>query len=389
MSDTGAIDPVDLSQRLIRCPSVTPSEGGALGELQTVLEELGFACHRLPFSDDDTPDVDNLYARLGTAAPNFCFAGHTDVVPVGDAEAWSADPFAAEIRDGNLFGRGASDMKSSIASFIAATQRFAAEHTGEIPGSISLLITGDEEGPAINGTTKVLDWMVQNGEAIDACIVGEPTNPEHLGGMAKIGRRGSFTGWLTVHGTQGHTAYPQLADNPLSRLVKMLGPLAEEQLDQGSAHFPPTTVAISTIDTGNPTTNVIPSRATAGFNIRFNDTQTAETIETWLRGIFDAVGGAYVLKTACSSNAFLTEPGPLTDDLVASIQEVLGVTPDLSTTGGTSDARFIRQYCPVVEFGGVGKTMHKVDEHVAVDDVRALADVYHVLLNKFFARPHG
>ena len=389
MSDTGAIDPVDLSQRLIRCPSVTPSEGGALGELQTVLEELGFACHRLPFSDDDTPDVDNLYARLGTAAPNFCFAGHTDVVPVGDAEAWSVDPFAAEIRDGNLFGRGASDMKSSIASFIAATQRFAAEHTGEIPGSISLLITGDEEGPAINGTTKVLDWMVQNGEAIDACIVGEPTNPEHLGGMAKIGRRGSFTGWLTVHGTQGHTAYPQLADNPLSRLVKMLGPLAEEQLDQGSAHFPPTTVAISTIDTGNPTTNVIPSRATAGFNIRFNDTQTAETIETWLRGIFDAVGGAYVLKTACSSNAFLTEPGPLTDDLVASIQEVLGVTPDLSTTGGTSDARFIRQYCPVVEFGGVGKTMHKVDEHVAVDDVRALADVYHVLLNKFFARPHG
>jgi succinyl-diaminopimelate desuccinylase len=389
MSDPGSIDPVDLSQRLIRCPSVTPSEGGALGELQTVLEELGFVCHRLPFSDDNTPDVDNLYARLGTSAPNFCFAGHTDVVPVGDAEAWSVDPFAAEIRDGNLFGRGASDMKSSIASFIAATQRFAAEHAGEIPGSISLLITGDEEGPAINGTTKVLDWMVQNDEAIDACIVGEPTNPEHLGGMAKIGRRGSFTGWLTVHGTQGHTAYPQLADNPLSRLVKMLGPLAEEQLDQGSAHFPPTTVAISTIDTSNPTTNVIPSRATAGFNIRFNDTQTAEAIETWLRKIFDDVGGEYVLKTACSSNAFLTEPGSLTDDLVASIQEVLGVTPDLSTTGGTSDARFIRQYCPVIEFGGVGKTMHKVDEHVAVDDVRALADVYHALLNKFFTRSHG
>jgi succinyl-diaminopimelate desuccinylase len=267
---------------------------------------------------------------------------------------------------------------------IAATQRFAAEHAGEIPGSISLLITGDEEGPAINGTTKVLDWMVQNDEAIDACIVGEPTNPEHLGGMAKIGRRGSFTGWLTVHGTQGHTAYPQLADNPLSRLVKMLRPLAEEQLDQGSAHFPSTTVAISTIDTGNPTTNVIPSRATTGFNIRFNDTQTADAIEAWLRKIFDDVGGEYVLKIACSSNAFLTEPGSLTDDLVASIQEVLGVTPSLSTTGGTSDARFIRQYCPVVEFGLVGQTMHKIDERADVRDIERLTDVYESIITGYF-----
>lgn len=389
MSDTGAIDPVELSQRLIRCPSVTPVDGGALDELRTVLEELGFTCHRLSFSEADTPDVENLYARLGTEAPNFCFAGHSDVVPVGEAGAWTVDPFAGVILDGNLFGRGASDMKSAIASFIAAAQRFTVDQGAGVPGSISLLITGDEEGPAINGTVKVLQWMTEHGEVIDACVVGEPTNPEHLGGMAKIGRRGSFTGWLTVRGTQGHTAYPHLADNPLSRLVKMLGPLADEQLDQGSQHFPPTTMAIASIDTGNTVTNVIPAKATASFNIRFNDLQTAETIERWLREIFDAVGGAYELTTACSSNAFLTEPGPLTDDLLAAVDEVLGVTPELSTTGGTSDARFIRNYCPVVEFGGVGKTMHKINEHVAVDDVRALSDVYHALLTRFFARPRG
>jgi succinyl-diaminopimelate desuccinylase len=381
-----AIDPVELSQRLIRCPSVTPVDGGALDELQTVLEELGFTCHRLPFSEAGTPDVDNLYARLGTEAPNFCFAGHTDVVPVGDTGAWTIDPFAGEILDGDLYGRGSSDMKSAIASFVTAAERYVQDRGGEAPGSISLLITGDEEGPAINGTVKVLEWMVANGETIDACVVGEPTNPDHLGGMAKIGRRGSFTGWLTVHGTQGHTAYPQLADNPLSRLVRMMAPLAEEQLDQGSPHFPPTTVAIASIDTGNSATNVIPARATASFNIRFNDLQTAESIEGWLRGIFEDVGGAYELTTACSSNAFVTEPGPLTEDLIAAVDQVLGMTPELSTTGGTSDARFIRAHCPVIEFGGVGKTMHKINEHVRVEDVHGLADVYYVLLTRFFAR---
>ena len=389
MSDAAVIDPVELSQRLIRCPSVTPVDGGALDELQNVLQELGFTCHRLTFSEEGTPDVENLYARLGDTAPNFCFAGHTDVVPVGDSGAWTIAPFAGEILDGDLYGRGSSDMKSAIASFVSAAQRFVEDHNGSPPGSISLLITGDEEGPAINGTVKVLQWMTENGESIDACVVGEPTNPDTLGGMAKIGRRGSFTGWLTVNGVQGHTAYPQLADNPLSRLVKMMAPLAEEQLDQGSPLFPPTTVAIASIDTGNGATNVIPAKATASFNIRFNDLQTAESIETWLRETFDAVGGDYELVTACSSNAFVTEPGPLTDDLVAAVDQVLGVTPELSTTGGTSDARFIRAYCPVVEFGGVGKTMHKINEHVRVEDVHRLADVYHVMLTRFFARAHG
>ena len=386
IATTATIDPVELSQRLIRCPSVTPVDGGALDELQAVLTELGFVCHRLPFSEAGTPDVDNLYARRGTAAPNFCFAGHTDVVPVGDVDGWTTDPFAGAILDGDLFGRGSSDMKSAIASFVAAAQRYVCDHEGTPPGSISLLITGDEEGPAINGTVKVLQWMVENGETIDACVVGEPTNPEQLGGMAKIGRRGSFTGWLTVHGTQGHTAYPHLADNPLSRLVRMMAPLAEEQLDQGSPHFPPTTVAIASIDTGNTVTNVIPAKATASFNIRFNDLQTGESIETWLRDIFDTVGGEYELTIACSSNAFVTEPGPLSDDLIAAVDEVLGMTPELSTTGGTSDARFIRAHCPVIEFGGVGKTMHKINEHVRVEDVQRLADVYHVLLTRFFAR---
>jgi succinyl-diaminopimelate desuccinylase len=309
------------------------------------------------------------------------------VVPVGDNGAWTIDPFAGEILNGDLYGRGSSDMKSAIASFISAAQRFVTDHEGAPPGSISLLITGDEEGPAINGTVKVLQWMQENGESIDSCIVGEPTNPEELGGMAKIGRRGSFTGWLTVHGTQGHTAYPHLADNPLSRLVRMMAPLAEEQLDQGSAHFPPTTVAIASIDTGNTVTNVIPAKATASFNIRFNDLQSADSIETWLRGLFDDVGGTYELTTACSSNAFVTEPGPLSEDLIVAVDQVLGVKPELSTTGGTSDARFIRAHCPVIEFGGVGKTMHKINEHVRVEDVHRLADVYHVLLTRFFARP--
>ena len=389
MTDTTPIDPVELSRRLIQCPSVTPEEGGALTLLQTVLEGLGFRCHRLLFSQPGTPDVDNLYARFGERAPNFCFAGHTDVVPTGDPDSWSSPPFAGEIRDGLLYGRGAADMKSAIAAFVSAAGRFIAAGQAGIPGSISLLITGDEEGPAINGTVRVLEWMQQNGETIDACVVGEPTNPDHLGGMAKIGRRGSFTGWLTVHGVQGHTAYPQLADNPLSRLVRMLQPLAAETIDAGSAHFPASTAAIASIDTGNPATNVIPATTTATFNIRFNDLQSAERIECWLRDHFDQVGGGYDLETACSSDAFLTEPGPLTDDLVAAVHDVLGVKPELSTTGGTSDARFIRRYCPVVEFGGVGQTMHKIDEHVAIADIVALGDVYHSLLGRFFARPRN
>jgi len=380
------INPVELSQRLIRCPSVTPDEGGALDELQNVLEELGFRCQRLLFSESGTPDVDNLYARLGDRGPNFCFAGHSDVVPPGDRDEWGEDPFSGVVIDGKLFGRGSADMKSAIASFISAVQRYKSNVGEEIPGSISLLITGDEEGPAINGTIKVLDWMSKNNELIDACIVGEPTNPDHLGQMIKIGRRGSFTGWLTVTGVQGHTAYPHLAENPLSKLVKMLEPLAEEQLDQGTEYFPPTTVAISSIDTGNSATNVIPQKVTASFNIRFNDSRTAEDIEEWLRGHFDSVGGSYQLETACSSNAFITEPGALSEDLISAIKDVVGTSPEMSTTGGTSDARFIRKYCPVVEFGIVGKTMHKINEHVEIKDVELLTDIYTELLDRFFKR---
>ena len=380
------INPIELSQRLIRCPSVTPDEGGALDELQNVLEELGFRCQRLLFSESGTPDVDNLYARLGDRGPNFCFAGHSDVVPPGDRDEWGEDPFSGVVIDGKLFGRGSADMKSAIASFISAVQRYKSNVGEKIPGSISLLITGDEEGPAINGTIKVLDWMSKNNELIDACIVGEPTNPDHLGQMIKIGRRGSFTGWLTVTGVQGHTAYPHLAENPLSKLVKMLEPLAEEQLDQGTEYFPPTTVAISSIDTGNSATNVIPQKVTASFNIRFNDSRTAEDIEEWLRGHFDSVGGSYQLETACSSNAFITEPGALSEDLISAIKDVVGSSPEMSTTGGTSDARFIRKYCPVVEFGIVGKTMHKINEHVEIKDVELLTDIYTELLDRFFKR---
>ena len=385
-NENASIDPVELSQRLIRCPSVTPVEGGALDELQGVLEKLGFKCKRLPFSDNGTPDVDNLYARIGTSGPNFCFAGHSDVVPPGQFSEWNGDPFSGIITDGKLYGRGSSDMKSAIASFVAAAQRYIDETGNKLPFSISLLITGDEEGPAINGTIKVLKWMEENDENIDCCVVGEPTNPDFLGGMAKIGRRGSFTGWLTVYGTQGHTAYPHLADNPLSRMVKMLGPLSEEKLDEGTQYFPPSTVAIAAIDTGNTASNVIPNQATATFNIRFNDSKTGQEIEDWLRRIFNKVGGEFDLKTACSSDAFITEPGPLTEDLLASVKEVTGVSPELSTTGGTSDARFIRKYCPVIEFGGVGKTMHKINEHVEVEDIKILSNIYYVLLKRFFAR---
>ena len=383
------VDPVELSQRLIRCPSVTPEEGGALDELQVVLEKIGFRCTRLVFSESGTPDVDNLYARIGKTGPNFCFAGHSDVVPPGQSSEWSGDPFSGIIADGKLFGRGSSDMKSAIAAFVAAAERFIKESLNKREFSISLLITGDEEGPAINGTSKVLEWMKENNENIDSCVVGEPTNPDFLGGMAKIGRRGSLTGWLTVFGTQGHTAYPHLADNPLSRLVKMLAPLSEENLDEGTEYFPPTTAAIASIDTGNSASNVIPNKATATFNIRFNDSRTSEELENWLRNIFEEIGGKFELETACSSNAFITQPGALSEDLVDSVKEVIGVSPELSTTGGTSDARFIRKYCPVIEFGGVGKTMHKINEHVEVEDIHVLSDIYLALLRRFFSRFPG
>ena len=378
-------DAVALARDLIRCPSVTPIEGGALDLLQSTLEGMDFTCHRLPFSAEGTPDVDNLYARYGTARPNFCFAGHTDVVPTGPTESWSVDPFAAEIRDGVLYGRGATDMKSAIAAFVVAVQRMLRDKTPE--GSISLLITGDEEGPSVNGTKKMLQWLTENDEDIDICIVGEPTNPTRLGEMMKIGRRGSMNGWLTVRGEQGHTAYPHLADNAAHRIVDMLRALTAEPLDEGSDHFQPSTLQISTIDVGNPTTNVIPGEARATFNIRFNDLHSSAKLTEWLHKVFDASigdGGKYDLHIEVSGESFLTPPGQLSDIVSDACEKVLGERPELSTTGGTSDARFIKDYCPVAEFGLVGQTMHKADEQVAVRDIENLTDIYEAVLHGYF-----
>ncbi|MGQ9365583.1 succinyl-diaminopimelate desuccinylase [Azospirillum sp. ST 5-10] len=378
-------DPVALASALIRCPSVTPADAGALDVLAQALERLGFACHRLRFEEPGEAAVDNLYARLGGHGPNFCFAGHTDVVPPGDPAGWSVDPFGAEIHAGNLYGRGAVDMKGAVACFVAAVAR-SLSHSGPPAGSISLLITGDEEGMAVNGTRKVLDWLHARGERIDACLVGEPTNPRRLGDMMKIGRRGSFTGRLTVHGVQGHVAYPHLADNPLPRLVRMLDAIAREPLDAGNAHFQPSSLALTTIDVGNPANNVIPRQGKATFNIRFNDMQNPAGLEAWLRAHFDAVGGSYDLDCHCSGESFLTPPGPLTELVADAVAAVTGRRPEYSTTGGTSDARFIKDHCPVVEFGLVGQTMHKVDEHVALDDLAALTDIYGAIVRDAFAR---
>jgi len=384
------MDPVALTQALIRCPSVTPRDAGALGVLEEALKGLGFACNRLRFGDGDestgeTAVVDNLYARLGDAAPNFCFAGHTDVVPVGNAADWTSDPFAAEVRDGQLYGRGAVDMKSAIAAFVCATSAYLNKH-GAPPGSISLLITGDEEGPALNGTKKVLNWLTDNGEVLDACVVGEPTNPTALGDMIKIGRRGSLTGYLTVHGVQGHTAYPHLADNPVHRVVAMLAALMAQPLDTGTDHFQPSTLQVSTVDVGNDATNVIPGEARATFNIRFNDHHTGAGLSKWLRQTLDGVGGSYDLDVRISGESFVTPPGLLSEVVAGAIEAVLGRTPELSTTGGTSDARFIKDHCPVAEFGLVGQTMHKIDEHVAVADIEKLSQVYEAILERYFAR---
>jgi len=381
------IDAVELARDLIRCPSVTPAEGGALGHLQKVLEGLGFVCHRLPFSDEDTPDVDNLYARYGTAAPNFCFAGHTDVVPTGPLDGWTVDPFAAEIRDGYLYGRGAVDMKSAIAAFASAAA--GAIEEGIVHGSISFLITGDEEGPSVNGTKKVLGWLQDQGERIDHCLVGEPTNPHRIGEMMKIGRRGSMNSILTVNGKQGHVAYPHLADNAAHLLVQMLHALTREPLDGGNDHFQPSSLQITSIDIGNPTENIIPGTAEGRFNIRFNDIHTSDTLTCWIRETLDNVAGGadrYSLKIRVSGESFVFPPGELSEIISAGIEKVTGRKPELSTTGGTSDARFIKDYCPVAEFGLVGETMHKIDERCSLDDIRALTDIYRVVLSRYFTK---
>lgn len=383
------IDTLDLAQALIRCPSVTPAEAGSLDILGEALEGLGFTCHRLPFAEENSAEVDNLYARLGESGPNLCFAGHNDVVPVGNPDDWSVDPFAAEVRDGRLYGRGAVDMKGSIAAFVAAVSGFLAEG-GKPKGSLSLLITCDEEGEAINGTRKVLRWLGEQGETLDACLVGEPTSNEALADMVKIGRRGSLNARLAVSGTQGHTAYPHLADNPLHHLTRMLDALIAEALDGGNAHFPPSSLQITSVDVGNAATNVIPATAEARFNVRFNNLYDSAAVERWIRERLDRAldasrGAAYDLKIRVSGESFLCPPGPWSDLVSAAVEEITGKPPELGTSGGTSDARFIKDHCTVAELGLLNATAHKVDENVSLEDLAALTAIYRSLLDRHAA----
>ncbi|MCK5166659.1 MAG: succinyl-diaminopimelate desuccinylase [Rhodospirillaceae bacterium] len=383
------IDPIELSQALIKCPSVTPVDAGALAVLEGALAPMGFNCNILSFSAPGTPDVKNLYARLGKSGQNLCFAGHTDVVPVGDENAWTYPPFDAEIKNGVLYGRGVVDMKCAIAAFVSATSRFISENGADFGGSISFLITGDEEGPAINGTKKVLSWMADNGETMDGCIVGEPTNPERLGQMIKIGRRGSLNGYLRVVGTQGHVAYPQNAENPMPRLLKMLSAISENKLDEGTEYFQPSNLEITSVDVGNPTTNIIPGEASARFNIRFNDTHNADSLKKWLREKFEAIngedgGGKYSLDIEVSGEAFITPPGVLSTVMGSAVKKITGHTPEMSTSGGTSDARFIKDHCPVAEFGLMNATAHKVDENSAIEDIQKLTEIYFEMISGFF-----
>ncbi|MBM3507228.1 MAG: succinyl-diaminopimelate desuccinylase [Alphaproteobacteria bacterium] len=373
------IDPVALTQALVRCASVTPRDEGALDVLTRALEPLGFTCTRLPYGEG-VERVHNLFARAGTSSPHFCFAGHTDVVPPGAEAQWRHPPFAARIDGGTLYGRGTADMKGAIAAFVAAVAR-----AGTSKGSVSLLITGDEEGPARNGTKKVLEWMQANGHVPDVALVGEPTSPERLGQAIKVGRRGSMTGRLVVRGIQGHVAYPHVADNPIPRLVRMLAALTEKALDEGSERFQPSNLEVTTVDVGNPATNVIPAEARATFNIRFNDRHTSASLETWIRATLDRVSPKYELSIEVSGESFLTKAGPFPFLLRDVIAEQFGAPPELSTSGGTSDARFITQYCPVAEFGLVSATIHKVDERVPLADLAALTEAYAAILRRYFA----
>jgi len=382
-------DPVALSQALIRRPSVTPADAGALGVLEAALTPLGFACHRLRFEESGTAAIENLYARIGTQGPNFCFAGHTDVVPPGDRKLWRHDPFAAVIDNGTLYGRGAADMKSAIAAFVSAAARYLG--TGKPYGSISLLITGDEEGIAINGTTKVLAWLAEKGERLDHCIVGEPTSEIHAGDTIKIGRRGSLNTRVTVRGTQGHVAYPKRAANPLPAVAALVSLLSSEDLDQGNEHFDPSTLAFTTIDTGNTATNVIPAEVKAGFNIRFTDQHTPDSLKARIATATETVRKQFGCEIETvfqlSGVSFLTAPGPFTKLLADAVRSVTGKVPQYSTTGGTSDARFIKDYCPVAELGLSNATMHKANESAKLEDIRLLADIYTQVLSSYFALP--
>ena len=378
---------VALAQGLIRCESVTPRDAGALDVLTQALKSGRFICERLTFTEEGSPPVDNLFARVGEGPPHLCFAGHTDVVPPGDAK-WTHPPFAAEIAGSLLYGRGASDMKGAIACFAAAAVDYAKARGKEIDGTISLIITGDEEGPAVNGTRKVLAWMKEKGERPDHCLVGEPTNAKRLGEAIKIGRRGSLNGRLKVSGVQGHVAYPHLANNPVKGLIRILTRLYEAPLDYGSAHFSPSNLEVTSIDVGNLAVNVIPASAEARFNIRYNDRHSPDSLKALLREQATLALSGTDLSVALDfeppSHTFLTEPGPLDALLSEAVREITGLTPSLETGGGTSDARFIKDYCPVIEFGLTTATIHKADEHVAVADLEQLTAIYRRFIELYF-----
>ena len=372
---------VRLTQDLVKCPSVTPAEGGALDLLEQVLTELGFSCTRLPFGEGEAR-IDNLFARIGSGHPHIAFAGHTDVVPTGDVAAWSCDPFAGEVRDGQIYGRGTADMKGGIAAFVAAVKTYL--ESDKLQGSISLIITGDEEGEARYGTVKMVEWLEETGQQPDFCIVGEPTNPNELGEMIKNGRRGSLSCRLRVEGVQGHVAYPHLANNPVPALFAMLAPVNSARLDGGTGYFDPSTAEVTDIELVGGASNVIPQAASAAFNIRFNTEHSVASLQGWLEEHFDRVasqhGVTYQAKFASNASPFITEPGVLTTRMQAAISRLTNKQASLSTTGGTSDARFICKICPVAEFGLVGQTMHKIDEHVAIADIDQLAAIYAEML---------
>jgi succinyl-diaminopimelate desuccinylase len=381
---TAPVDAADLTSALIRCPSVTPEEGGALVLLQAGLEAAGFTCTRI-----DLGGVSNLFARWGDkgAAKTFGFNGHTDVVPVGDAAAWTVDPFGAEVKQGQIWGRGATDMKSGVAAFVAAAVDMVAQTPPD--GAIIITITGDEEGDALDGTTAILDWMDAEGEQMSVCLVGEPTCPNEMGEMMKIGRRGSMTAFFTVTGVQGHAAYPHRANNPIPALARLVDRLASHELDTGTDHFDASTLAVVTFDTGNPATNVIPAQCKATVNIRFNDAHSSGSLSKWLQSEADAIADAYGvhidMPIKVSGESFVTPPGALSELVAAAVTAETGVTPELSTSGGTSDARFVQHHCPVVEFGLVGKTMHQVDERVEIDQIHKLKRIYARILTDYFA----
>ncbi len=375
----------DIAQKLISFPSVTPEDAGCQAYLKSLLSGMGFEIFDLPFEGrGGTYKVPNFFARKGNTGPHLCFAGHTDVVPAGDEDAWSVPPFSGTVKDGKIIGRGASDMKGQIAAFVAAISSFLEGNTNH-KGSISLLITGDEENESINGTERVLEWMAQNNQLPDVCLVGEPSNPDFMGQELKIGRRGSLSGVLTVHGVQGHVAYPARADNPLPTLVKLLSALQGTVFDKGSAYFQPTNLEITTIDVGNTATNVIPARGTAKFNLRYSDRWTKEALSEKIRQVLDAVDTNYDLKLTVGAEGFLTQPGEWTALISAIVERETGHKPALTTGGGTSDARFVAKYCPVVEFGMTNQTIHKVDEYCTLDDLEKCTSIYREILKSYCA----